>query len=261
MLLYVGPLRLSQQNTRYPFFYVVPEARRGARWRSLEGNHVSSKCPSRIQGRDEGVGGRNKIVIHSPGLKGCWFALQANQRLKIYHKTSWLKKMEVVARPAAALGAAASVASLRKHLTFHQQLLALGWKSFGHLLCSGGGGWNVLPHSRHCLAAWDQVWSLPQFYSVDFSRSRIGVKSAFSTNTQSRFVSVVLHCVLGPLHLARHTWRCPRISVVPEATLEVSWGALKGAVSAQKAPQWSEMETRELLVGTEEKSISPIRGN
>ena len=26
-----------------------------------------------------------------------------------------------------------------------------------------------------------QVWSLTQFYSVDFSESRIGVKSAFST--------------------------------------------------------------------------------
>ena len=29
----------------------------------------------------------------------------------------------------------------------------------------------------------EQVWSLTQFYSVDFSQSRIGVKSVFSTNT------------------------------------------------------------------------------
>ena len=36
-----------------------------------------------------------------------------------------------------------------------------------------------------------QVWSLTQFYSVDFSTSRIGEKSAFSTNAQSRFASVV----------------------------------------------------------------------
>ena len=50
-----------------------------------------------------------------------------------------------------------------------------------------------------------QVWSLTQFYSVDFSQSRIGVKSAFSTNTLSRFVSVVADGVLGPPRLARHT--------------------------------------------------------
>ena len=50
-----------------------------------------------------------------------------------------------------------------------------------------------------------QVWSLTQFYSVDFSQSRIGVKSAFSTNAQLRFASVVLDSVLGPPRLARHT--------------------------------------------------------
>ena len=51
----------------------------------------------------------------------------------------------------------------------------------------------------------DQVWSLTQFYSVDFSRSRISVKSAFSTKAQSRFASVVVDGVLGPPCLARHT--------------------------------------------------------
>ena len=35
-----------------------------------------------------------------------------------------------------------------------------------------------------------QVWSLTQFYSVNFSQSRIGVKSAFSINAQSRSVAV-----------------------------------------------------------------------
>ena len=50
-----------------------------------------------------------------------------------------------------------------------------------------------------------QVWSLSQFYSVDFSKSRIGEKSAFSTNAQSRFASVVVGGVLGPPRLARHT--------------------------------------------------------
>ena len=50
-----------------------------------------------------------------------------------------------------------------------------------------------------------QVWSLTQFYSVDFSKSRIDVKSAFSTNAQSRIASVVVDSVLGPPRLARHT--------------------------------------------------------
>ena len=50
-----------------------------------------------------------------------------------------------------------------------------------------------------------QVWSLTQFYSVDFSQSRIGVKSAFSTNAQSRFVSNVVDDILGPPFIARHT--------------------------------------------------------
>ena len=53
--------------------------------------------------------------------------------------------------------------------------------------------------------SFEQVWSLTQFYSVDLSQSSIGVKSAFSTNTQSRFASVVVDGVLGPPRLARHT--------------------------------------------------------
>ena len=36
---------------------------------------------------------------------------------------------------------------------------------------------------------------------------------------------------------------------------------MKGAVSAQKALQKSHTETRELMVGTEEKSISPDEGS
>ena len=50
-----------------------------------------------------------------------------------------------------------------------------------------------------------QVWSLTQFHSVDFSQSKIDVKSAFSTNAQSRSASVVVDGVLGPPGLARHT--------------------------------------------------------
>ena len=49
-----------------------------------------------------------------------------------------------------------------------------------------------------------QVWSLTKFYSVDFSKSRIDVKSTFSTNAQSRFASVVVDGVLGPPRLALH---------------------------------------------------------
>ena len=48
-----------------------------------------------------------------------------------------------------------------------------------------------------------QVWSLTEFYSVDFSKSRIGVKSAFSTNAQSSFESAFFD--LEPQRLARHT--------------------------------------------------------
>ena len=50
-----------------------------------------------------------------------------------------------------------------------------------------------------------KVWSLTQFYSVDFSQSRISVKSAFSTKAKSRFASVVVDSVLGPPRLAWHT--------------------------------------------------------
>ena len=40
-----------------------------------------------------------------------------------------------------------------------------------------------------------------------------------------------------------------------------SQGPFKGAVSAQKALQGSETETRELLGGTEENIVSPMRGH
>ena len=41
---------------------------------------------------------------------------------------------------------------------------------------------------------------------------------------------------------------------------EASRGPEKGALSAQKALRVSETETRELLGGTEENGVSPIRG-
>ena len=83
-------------------------------------------------------------------------------------------------------------------------------------------------------------------------------ESAFSANAQSRFASVVVDGVLGPPRLARHTLWCPCISVVKHGA---DRGPLKGTVSAQKALQGSETETRELLRGTKEKSISLSRGH
>ena len=50
-------------------------------------------------------------------------------------------------------------------------------------------------------------------------------KSAFSSNAQSRFASVVVDGVLVPPRLARHTLQFPCISAVPEAMHEAS---LKG---------------------------------
>ena len=85
--------------------------------------------------------------------------------------------------------------------------------------------------------------------------------SEFSINTQSKSASVVLDGVRGPPRLARHTWRCPYNFIVLEAMHEASRGPLKGIVSAQKALQGSKTETREFLGLTEEKSVSPTRGD
>ena len=72
--------------------------------------------------------------------------------------------------------------------------------------------------------------SLTQFYSVDFSQSRIGVKKCvFNKRTVKVCLSCCWRCP-GTSPLARNNWRCPCISVVPEATHEASQGPLKGAV-------------------------------
>ena len=78
-------------------------------------------------------------------------------------------------------------------------------------------------------------------------------ENTIPTNKQSRSASVFLDTALGPARIERN-------SVVPEATQEASRGPEKGAVSAQKAFRGSETETRELLGGTEEDSVSPMRG-
>ena len=101
-----------------------------------------------------------------------------------------------------------------------------------------------------------------QFFSVDFSKSRIGVKSAFSTNPQFGMHQLFLHQslssgVLEPAASATHPTVYDSFSVVPEEAHESSRGPLKGTVSAQKVLQGSEMETMELLGGTEEYSVCP----
>ena len=54
-------------------------------------------------------------------------------------------------------------------------------------------------------ASVNQVWSLTQFYSVDFSKSRISVKKCiFKNEQQSGFASAVFDGILGPLRLVRH---------------------------------------------------------
>ena len=53
---------------------------------------------------------------------------------------------------------------------------------------AGGRKKRLLYIKRHL----SKVWSLTPFYSVDFSKSRIGVKSAFATNAQSRISSAFL---------------------------------------------------------------------
>ena len=85
--------------------------------------------------------------------------------------------------------------------------------------------------------------------------------SALSTMAILRFASVVLDSVLRPKRLACHHCWCPCISVFPEATHKASRGPLKGAVSALKALQGSETETMELLGGTTEDSVFPMRGH
>ena len=110
-------------------------------------------------------------------------------------------------------------------------------------------------HGDVCL---HKVCSLIQFYCIllTFHKQGSVCNSAFSTNAQTMSASAIFNGVLGTPRPARHTWRCPCFSVVLEATHEASPGPLKGAVSAQKALRGFETETRELLGGTEENSIS-----
>ena len=84
---------------------------------------------------------------------------------------------------------------------------------------------------------------ITHFYPVDCSQSRIGIEKCISTNAKSRFASAVVDDVLGPsppsaAHLTLSLFLC-------RSTHEASSGPLKSAVSAHKAFQGSERETRE----------------
>ena len=82
----------------------------------------------------------------------------------------------------------------------------------------------------------------------------------FQQSHNQGLCQLFFYCVLSPPRLSPHTWLCPRFSGVLKATHEASRGPLKGTVSAQKPLQGSETETRQLLGGTEENSVSPTRG-
>ena len=82
----------------------------------------------------------------------------------------------------------------------------------------------------------------------------------FLINAQSRIASDVLDGVLAPLRLLWHTLCCPFLCS-SGSNIQDDLRALEGcnAVPAKKTLQGSETETRELLQGTEEISVSPMR--
>ena len=112
--------------------------------------------------------------------------------------------------------------------------------------CEGGGGsapsrWSC----PRCSGRW-QVWSLTQFYCVDFFTIKGRCKQVrFQQmhNQALRQLLLTVSCWLPPL--ARNTRRSPCFSVAPEATHEASQGS----------------KTRELLGGIEENSVSLTRGH
>ena len=77
--------------------------------------------------------------------------------------------------------------------------------------------------------------------------------SAFSRSAQSRSAP----WTSAPDTPGWHTRQCPWFSVVSEAMHQASLGPLKGELSAQSDHQGSKTETRELLEGTKENSITP----
>ena len=82
-------------------------------------------------------------------------------------------------------------------------------------------------------------------------------RSAFSTNAQLRFSSVVLGGILGSLRLTWHT----RQSLYQMQHTRQGEGPCWALCQLKKPFQGSEPEMRELLGGTEDNSVSPITGH
>ena len=83
---------------------------------------------------------------------------------------------------------------------------------------------------------WAQVRSLTQFYSVNFSQSRISVN--VKTHNQG-LRQLFLRCP-GPSTLLT----CPSVSVVSAAAQKVRLRALEGRSVSSKSPSRTETETR-----------------
>ena len=116
----------------------------------------------------------------------------------------------------------------RLHQAGHHQRQAVRLLAGSQSTTQGLAGLRRIPGTT---SRFYQVWSLTQFYSVDFSKSRIGVhKCVFN----KRIIKVCVS-VLGPPRLAWHTWRCPCFSVVPKQRMRSGWGPLKGFLSWRRA--------------------------
>ena len=78
-----------------------------------------------------------------------------------------------------------------------------------------------------------QVWSLIQFYSIDFSQSRISVEKCVS-NQRTIKVCICFFCPCpGTSAPSAHNWQCPCFFGVLEATHE--WRALEGRLVSSKS--------------------------
>ena len=108
----------------------------------------------------------------------------------------------------------------------------------------------------------DQVLSQTQFYTVGFSQSRVSVKRAIVTDTQSRFVSVVFDGIFGPPPLVPHTFQCLFITEIIEATHNARLRPLKDAhISSKSLSKVQKYWRNKLLEGTNEKNSSPDEGS
>ena len=103
------------------------------------------------------------------------------------------------------------------------------------------------------------VRSPTQLYCVGFLQSRISENVVF----WQRNINIYTSCfqwhngISKPSHCTSVTAQFSCFSIVLEEMSRRGWRPLKGAVSAQKALQEAETETRELLIRTEDNNIIP----